>query len=62
MQKMQNKQRKEQPTPAVEAAVPIEQSRASPVPGVASSATPSAGGATAAGGVKKKKPKKKKGQ
>lgn len=60
MQKMQNKQRKEPLTPTVESSVPVEQAHASPVPGVASGATPSAGGATAAGGIKKKKPKKKK--
>jgi len=60
MQKMQNKQRQEPPTPAPEISLPTEQARASPLPGVASGVTPSVGGVPVAGGVKKKKPKKKK--
>lgn len=61
MQKMQNKQREEPPAPTLEISMPVEQTRASPVPGVATGVTPSVGGVTTAGGVKKKKPKKKKG-
>jgi signal recognition particle subunit SRP9 len=59
MQKMQNK--REPPTHVPEISLPAEEARTSPVPGVATGVTPSAGGAPAAGGVKKKKPKKKKG-
>jgi signal recognition particle subunit SRP9 len=63
MQKMQNQQRKVQeppPPPPVAAASPLPDApgRASPMQGVISSVTPSAG--PSAGGVKKKKPKKKK--
>jgi signal recognition particle subunit SRP9 len=61
MQKMQNKQLEEPPTPTPEISLPVEQAHASPVPGVVRSVTPSVGGAPVAGGVKKKKPKKKKG-
>lgn len=61
MQKMQNKQREEPPTPTPDISLPLEQARASPVPGVATGVTPSVSGTPAAGGVKKKKPKKKKG-
>lgn len=63
MQKMQNQQRKVQeppPPPPVAAASPPPDAlgRASPMQGVISSVTPSAG--PSVGGVKKKKPKKKK--